>query len=118
MGDRGVEVKHTIQAIVVSRKNRVSTGRLNVVLQNCSGRVVKILKGEEIGGYKPQCEQSEKRYDLASVQGTRLAAALGLGGAGLLDRLGTILATSSIKAGADDLAVKSHVKPQGAGAQA
>ena len=34
MGDRGVEVKHTLQAIVVTRKNRISTGRLNVVLQN------------------------------------------------------------------------------------
>ena len=108
MGDRGIEVKHTLQAVEIHKENRVSTGRLNVILQNCSGNTVKILKGEEIGGYKPQCEQSEDRYDLASVQGTRLAAALDLGGAVLLDRLGTNLAKIGKEARTDGLSGKTH----------
>ena len=87
MGERGIEVKHTLQSVEIQRRNRVSVGRLNVVLQNCSGKTVNIRKGEEIGGYKPQCEDAEDRYELASVQGTGLAAALNLEGSSLLKEL-------------------------------
>ena len=87
MGDRGVEVKHTLQAVSVEREKGRSVGRLNVLLQNANTKAVLIKKGEVIGGYLPQCEQGEDRYGLASVSGLKLATALGLKGTGLLESL-------------------------------
>jgi hypothetical protein len=86
MGDRGIEVKHTLQSIDKSQKVKGRTiGRINVLLQNSNDTAVTIKKGEEIGGYRPQCEHAEDRYELASVTGTMLASALGYEGAGLIN---------------------------------
>jgi hypothetical protein len=105
MGGRGIEVKHTLQSVRVHKDNRKSVGRLNVILQNCSRKTVRIQKGDEIGGYKPQCEEAEDRYNLATAQGTGLAAALNLQGAGLLKELDMDLVEARKKETTDVLSV-------------
>ena len=70
MGDRGIEIKHTLQRVFVTNQadGRLE-GRLNVVMQNHNDTAVFIKEGAEIGGYWPQCAQAEDRYDLASMEG-------------------------------------------------
>jgi hypothetical protein len=62
-------------------------GRINVLLQNRNDKIIFVKKGTEIGGYMPQCSAGKDRYKLASVEGMRLAAALGMEGAGTIEGL-------------------------------
>ena len=49
------------------------------MLQNRNDCIVTIKRGDEIGGFRPQCVKMETRHELASVEGTLLATALGIG---------------------------------------
>jgi hypothetical protein len=80
MGDMGIEVKHTLQTIQIQQRGERLTGHINVMLVNNNENEIVTRKGEKIGGYRPQCIVTEDRYDLNSIEGMRLAAALRLEG--------------------------------------
>jgi hypothetical protein len=70
IGNKGVEVKHTLQQIQTHRVGGRTVGRINVMLQNRNDCIITIKRGDEIGGFR-----------------TLLATALGIEGAGFISEM-------------------------------
>ena len=80
MGDRGIEVKHTLNRLIIKREGENMVASLNLILQN-RGNLVQIIKqNTQIGGYRSQGKYEESRTELASVEGLQLAVSLDLEG--------------------------------------
>ena len=80
MGDRGIEVKHTLNRLFIQREGEHMVASLNLMLQN-RGSLVQIIKqGTQIGGYRSQGKDAEDRTELASIEGLQLAVSLDLEG--------------------------------------
>lgn len=83
LAQQGVEVAHTLQPVDLRRVGCRRVGLVNIVVTNVTAQRVVLPAGTQVGEYRPQCCSIEHRCNLASSDGTRLAAALGLVGSGI-----------------------------------
>ena len=80
MEEKGIYVHESQNRLQSVFEGGRMIAQLNIVMENLTGSPVKIKGGTQVGAYRPQHEQSELRVDIASVEGVKLAIALGLEG--------------------------------------